>query len=586
MAITTQTKEKLSVTELDFAGIKENLKAFLRTKPNFTDYDFEASGLSVLIDLLAYNTHYQAMYLNYAVNELFIDSAVNKNSLISLSKLLGYVPDSVHSATCFVNVSVTGGENIPKYTKFITSIDNVIYEFFAADDYVAVGNVVNNVELVEGIPLTVSYIVDSSDAQQEFRIPTIKCDTRYLEVLVQEGLYNTNQEVYTLNDNITTVSNTSAVYWLQAYENEQYEVKFGDDVFGKKPSDGKIVIINYVQSNGPDANGARTFSCPSISGSTVTMATTGDYASGGSLIEDIESIRFRAPRLFESQHRIVTTTDCKIKLLEDFTIIDSIRVWGGEEESPPQYGKMFIAIKPTSGTYVTSSVKAQIINSIKNNYGVVSIDYEIVDPVYTYLQPTVRATYDNNATSKPAATIASEISATILTYAANNLSKFDNKFRLSVLLKEIDATDPSIINSLLNLRLRQDLVVTNTLENYQVDFYNALEYDATATVGNLRTTSFLKDGYTVYLEDRPTTEAIVMYYFDSDLNKIYLSNTAGTIDYSSGIIVLNSLQPDEAATIQISVEPFMEDLIPEKNQIFLIDSSDITVHMVKEPSNS
>jgi hypothetical protein len=586
MAVTTQNREKLSVTELDFDSIKTNLKTFLQSKPNFTDYDFDASGLSVLLDLLAYNTHYQAMYLNYAVNELFIDSAVQRNSLISLSKSLGYVPTSMTSASCFVDMAVLGGENVDKYTKFITTIDGSVYEFFANDDYLSVGNILTNMELVEGVPLTVSYIVDSSDDQQEFRVPTANCDTNYLEVIVQEGVHNTNQEVYIRNENITTVSNTSAVFWLQAHENGEYEVKFGDDVFGKKPVDGNIVIINYVYSNGSAGNGARTFSCPSISDSIVTMHTTGEYASGGAEPEGIESIRFRAPRLFESQHRIVTAQDCKIKLLEDFSIIDSIRVWGGEEEDPPQYGKMFIAIKPVSGLFVTSSVKATIINKIKNDYGVVSIDYEVVDPQYTYIQPTARVTYDNKVTAKTSATIASEITDTISTYQTNNLAAFDNKFRLSVLLGEIDGTDPSIRNSLLDLRLAQNLETSTLIENYKIEFNNPLEYDSTATVGNLSSGSFLKNGYTTYFEDRPSTGAIIMYRLNSDNEKVYMNNTAGTIDYNTGEINIASLQPDEAGTIEISVEPVREDLTPAKNQIFVINTEDISVLMINEPSSS
>lgn len=592
-SVTTQSTQKMQVSELDFDAIKQNLKSYLQSRSEFTDYNFEGSGISVLLDILAYNTHYNAVYLNFVANEMFLDTATNRNNIVSLAKSLGYTPSSIKAARAYVDLAIQYVEGdpetvfVPKHTKFITTLGSSLYTFFTLADVDVVNFAVSNLEIVEGTPMQATYVMDGSDLSQKFMIPTNLADTSadLLSVIVQESFYNTNQQKYTKAESIAAISASSAVYWLQEHEDGKFEIVFGDGVFGKKPANGQVVIIDYVQTHGAVANGAQVFTAPEMTHTTVSMHTAGSISAGGSEAETAESIRFRAPRNFAAQSRIVTAQDAKTKLLEEFSFIQSVNVWGGEDETPPQYGKMFISIKPVTGLYLTSSFKNIVVDKIKTDFGVVSISPEIVNPAYTYIIPTIKIVFDSSLTAKSSVQIKSEVVATAIAYATNNLSLFDSKFRHSVLVGDMSATDQSILSCSVDIRIAQILEAQTTLGNYTLAFNNAFERSETSSVGTITSSGFLLDGSVCYFEDDPSAETLKIMTYSASGVKTYINTASGTVDYASGTVTVNAFKTDEATDVILSVKPLDLDLTPAMNQILVMETEDITATIIDEPSS-
>ena len=586
--------ERINITELDFDEIKSNLKTFLSKQNEFTDYDFEGSGMSVLLDLLAYNTHYNAVYANMLANEMFLDSADLRNSVVSHAKHIGYTARSARSpfATLTVTVNDATGSTLtmPKGTAFTTTIDGVSYNYITnvARSITPTNGVFtfSNVKVYEGTLVTNKYTVDISNANQRFLIKNTSADTSTLKVTVQNSSGDSTTTAYTLTEDVTSVDSTSTVFFLEAVEDSQYEVKFGDGVLGKKLSNGNIVSLEYIVTNAADSNGATTFTNASTIGgfSNVTVVTA-SASGGGAVAESVDSIKFNAPKKYSSQNRAVTTNDYKALVRSLYANVQSIQVWGGEDNNPPTYGRVFIAIKPTSGVTLTNSVKNSIVSSL-NNYNVGSVIPVIVDPVITYLIPEVYVKYDSKITTKTDNDIETLVTTTISNYSTSNLEQFGNMFRYSKFIKAIDDTDASILSNITRLKIYQYFKPnTSGTNTYTIDFNNSLYHPHAGHTSILETSGFKISGSNreYFLDDDGSGNVRLIYYVGGV--KTVQNSTQGTINYTTGQVVINNVyittisNVDGATSTQIRVktQPASNDIVPVRQQLMQIDTANMIV---------
>ena len=405
---------KLTVSDFDFDDIKANLKSFLQDQSEFQDYDFEGSGFAVLLDLLAYNTHYLGFNANMLANEMYLDSADIRKNIVSLAKMLGYTPTSPKSSSATIDIlmnnipTTTATITMAKGTAFTTTVDGETYQFVTNASHILTPTSgvykFSSIPIFEGTLVTFKYTVDSTDVDQRFIIPSVSADTTTLKVSVQNSASDTTTSTYTLATGITSISSTSKVYFLQEMEDGKFEVYFGDNVLGTKLTDGNIVILEYIVSNKDEANGASTFTLSgSIGGFSDVTPTTVSNAQGGSDAQAKESIRFNAPLQFSAQDRAVTTTDYESLVQSIYPNAQSVSAWGGEDDETPIYGVVKIAIKAASGSTLTNATKTDIVTQLKK-YNVASVRPEIIDPEITKLLLTSTIKFDAKSTTKTATT--------------------------------------------------------------------------------------------------------------------------------------------------------------------------------------
>ena len=580
---------KLSATELDFDQIKTNLKTFLSTQSQFQDYDFEGSSMAIILDLLAYNTHYMALQANLTANEMFLDSATLRESIVSLAKHLNYTPTSATAPLAKINlILVPSGNpnslNIDRGTKFTTTVDNINYTFINVETYTIIPDLqgvysINDVEIKEGKLLDFSYTKDSTDSQQRFLIPNKNVDTSTIAVTVQTSSTDTTTEVWSKATETTLIAGTDKVYWLQEVEDEKWEVYFGDGTVGKALTDGNIVKIDYLVTKGTLANLASTFKqATTVAGLTsdkVTI-TTSQVASNGALIQSKEDVAFIAPKLYSTQGRAVTLIDYKNLLLKERTDIDSITVWGGEDAEPKAFGTVNIAIKPNNASIYSTAIKEDIVNQVLKKRGVVSITPVIVDPVYTYMNITTAVNYDPVVLVGTSSELQSSVETTVKNYFVNTLNKFDTKFRHSVMSANIDATDKAIRNNstTVTMEMEANPLIYSTNYTHTLAFNNAIEE------GSLSSLSFTdKDGNTALLDD---SSGAVRSYKLVGTSKVYIDMSVGTIDYTTGKVVLrnffaSTLGNNEAGTVMtkliIRAKPSGLDLLPVREQLLSLDTT-------------
>ncbi len=455
--------DRLRVTELDFDTIKQNLKTFLNQQSEFTDYDFEGSGLSVLIDLLAYNTHYNAYYLNMVANEAFLDTALLRDSVVSHAKTLGYVPYSKKAPVAIINFTAQSSSNtlgtltIPAGFNFLSNqIDNTPYNFVALEDVtVAKANsqyYFENLELYEGQLITYNFTFDQqNNPKQVFTLPDVNIDTTTIKVTSVPSSGNTQVTVYTKVTEVIDVSTTSEVFYIQENKNGKFQIYFGKNIAGKSLPDGAIVSVTYLVTNGSNANKANNF----IAAATLTDSLAESInsfiidpvssASGGSDRETIDSIKFGSAAQFTTQNRLVTFKDYESFILKNYPAIDSISVWGGEDQTPPVYGKVFISMKPKSNFFISETEKLRIVDEIIKPKSIVSIDTEILDPEFLYLLVDNYVEYDKKKTTLSAEALKNSIRNAIITYRNTFLNKFDATFILSKLQDFVDGVDLNAI---------------------------------------------------------------------------------------------------------------------------------------------
>ena len=478
----------LKTTELDFDQIKLNLKNYLKQQTEFNDYDFDGSGLSVLLDVLAYNTHYNAMTAHLALNEAFLDSAQIRGNVVTRAKMLGYIPRSTLSARATVNIVVNVSSEVgtipttltlPRGTKCTSLVDGEEFTFVVLNTVVA--TLVTNgasktytfpaVEIAEGIYKTMKFRVDNDLTNQKFQIGDKDVDTSTLRVRVQANEESTGFDIYTKFASLLTAKSDTKIYHLQENSNEYYEIYFGDGVIGFKPSNNNIITLDYIYSNGDEANGAKVFTvADTVGGYSNVTATLVTAAAGGSEAETMESIRYNAPLTFTSQKRAVTSDDYRSIILGEFSNISAISTWGGEDNDPPDYGKIFICIKPVSADVLTIAEKSDITTNILKGKNVVSITPEIVNPNFTYLELDVAFKYNPNLTDRTSVELTSVVRDTIDDFSLNDLNKFDGVFRHSSLLKDIDKADPAILNSTVRPFIFQNITPTTTNNNHSLVF--------------------------------------------------------------------------------------------------------------------
>ena len=592
---------KLTVSELDFDNIKTNLKTFLQGQSEFQDYDFEGSGFAVLIDMLAYNTHYIGINANMLANEMYLDSADIRKNIVSLAKMLGYTPTSAKASNAVLSVKVnnvpssTTSLTMDKGTVFTTSVDGTSYQFVTNQSYAVQPNAgvfqFDNVNIFEGTLVTFKYTVDSNDVDQKFIIPSNNADTSTLKVSLQTSASDTTTEVYSLANSYSGLTDVSKSYFLQESDDERYEVYFGDGVLGKKPVDGNIVILEYVVTNKTEANGASSFTLSGdISGFSDVTITTTTNAANGAEPQTKESIRYNAPLQYTAQDRAVTSKDYETIVKSVYANAQSVSAWGGEDDETPQYGVVKIAIKPISGSTLTNSTKESIKAQLKK-FNVVSVRPEFVDPETTTILLTSNVKFNAEATTKTSDTIKSNVITTLTNYNTNTLNQFDGVFRYSKIIGLIDNTDTSIVSNITTIKIRKDFTPTlNVSSKYNVYFRNAL-YNPhsghnSASGGILSSTGFKIDGdaNTIFFLD-DDGQGNVRRYSLSGATRVYANNKQGTIDYSTGAVTINSLNVSvvenirgaASTVIELTVTPSSNDVVPVRDQILNIDTANSTI---------
>lgn len=584
---------KLQVTELDFDDIKTNLKTFMKNQTEFSDYNFEGSGLSTLIDLLAYNTHYLGMNANMAINEAYLDTATLRSSVVSHAKALGYTPRSARAPVAYLDITLNNSTltsaTVAKGTKFTTQLNGTTYAFVVNDTRTTtpLNGVLrfSNLPVYEGTLVTAKYTVDNSNLEKRYLITDVRADTTTLKVSVQNSVSDLTTTTYTLATDISQVTATSNVYFLQEVDEGKFEVYFGDDVVGKKVNDGNIVILEYVVTNKGAANGAKTFSGTSVAGETnITIATVAD-AAGGAEPETIQSIKYNAPLDYASQGRAVTTDDYKVIIPQVYADTQAIQVWGGEDNDPPIYGQVFVSIKTTSGIVLTQAQKDTIASSL-DKYNIASVRPTIVDPETTKIKVTTTFKFDSNVTTKTASDLETLVRTTISNYNTSDLEKFDGVFRFSKLSRLIDDTDVAILSNISTVRMQKTIVpVLNTLAKYELKFSNQLYHPHdghNSTMGGITTsTGFFISGQTAeHFMDDDGNGNLRAYSLVGGTTRTYLETNIGTVDYTSGTLTLDSINITSSTNtggIVVTIIPNSNDIVPVRNQLLEIDLTTLKV---------
>ena len=598
------TKGKMNITELDFDGIKSNLKTYLKGQTQFTDFDFEGSGMTVLLDTLAYNTHYNAFMANMAANEMFLDTAVKRNSVTSHAKALGYTPTSAKAAIAYVDVTVndanTASVVMPAGYAFNTTISGVNYQFVNVTSRTLQPTsgvyTYSNIPIYEGSWVTTNYTVNLNDSDQKFILNNDNVDVSTLLVQIQTSSGDTTTTTYTLANNLVEVKSTSTVYFTQETLDGEWEVYFGDGVVGQALVDGNIVQLSYVVTNGTDANGAQSFTAASaISSFNNISVVIQTAASGGAIPEGIDKIKYNAPFSYAAQNRTVTAADYKAIVPQLYPNVKAIAVWGGEYNSPAVYGKVYISILPKTGTVLTTSTKTSIVTLLQD-YNVVSVTPEVIDLETTKVIPAITFKYDANATTKTTEALASLITTAVTSYSTVQLEQFEKVFRYSPFTTLIDEVDPAVLSNITTINMSKIFKPTlGTALKYTISFSNALYHPFTGY--NLLTTGVVHGGIlastgftitgdvnTYYLEDDGS--GLINAYYISGTSKVYLTTgSVGTIDYLTGDVVLTKMNfasvgdvnGATSTSIRITVQPASNDVVPVRNQVLEIDLTNLSV---------
>ncbi len=586
------------VNNLDFADVKTALREYMRAQTDFTDYDFEGSVLSQLLDVLAYNTYYTAFNTNMVVNELFLDSATLRDNVVSLAKQLGYTPKSITTSTATVDLSLIFSGTAPPAiifkagSGFITNYDNSLYQFILTEDHRAEVNngtaVFDDLPIQEGSLVTTKTTVNTSLSDQRFIIENSSADTNTIKVKVYANASSTFYETFEKAGNILDISSDDRVFFVNETEDENYELFFGDGILGQKLKNNEVVEISYVVTNGPATNGAKNFTfngtivdtnnntilTPFNVGSLVTSAA----ASGGATIENISNIKYNAPKFFGSQNRAVTSHDYASVVRKLYPAISDIIVFGGEDQEPPAYGKVFLSVKPTEAAALSAYTKNILTKDLKK-YTVASIRPEFVDPSILYLELNSDIYYSGTKTKLLPAEIAAKVTKGVQEYLkTSDTEKFNGKFRYSKFIGVIDGTDRSINSNDTNVTMRKDFIAQiNQTTFYEVCYQNPFLIDCNNPVlSSTGFTTFEFPTYTSYLEDR--NGKIVLYRLDSLTGeKILLDDSVGTINYKKGETLMYDLTILKGSfsdnRIELRIKPANKDIEVKREAYLDVDVS-------------
>lgn len=545
---------QLNVTELDFFGIRENLKTYLQSQSEFADYNFDGSGLSVLIDILAYNTHYNATLAHLLANEMFIDSAVKRSSVVSISKSLGYNPRSIRSARVDATITITPPLS---YTSSVATIsknigfrgvgsDGNTYTFYPEDDITATkadGTFTFVVTLVEGVRTNNFFTVTADTESGPFELLNKNVDTSTITCRVQTSSSELEVQTFVQDQNIISLTETTRAFFVEENANGLVEVRFGDNVLGKKLTTGNIVTLDYIVSGGAGANGITTLSAKSvILGSSEIISVSSAASYGGAAAQSTDSIRYIAPKFNATKNRAVTAEDYMALIESQYSNINSITVWGGEDNDPPIYGRVFVSIEPLPNSIITESDKTAIARDILKPRGVVGIQPVFVDPTYLYASFNITSRYLKNNTSVSASVIQNTMREYLASYFVNTTAKVKKNFYYSELLELLNSVSPSIFSTNIEMNLHR-AYEPFTGENNRISF----TYNTTITPNSVRSnlfTTILPSGKQVtcylrdsYQEDDSLPGGLDLY----DEADVLLSSAVGTIDYRAGKILIPSL---------------------------------------------
>ena len=556
----------LRIAELDFDQIKTNLKTFLNAQTEFTDYDFEGSGLSTLLDVLAYNTHYNAYLANMVVNEMFLDSAVKRSSAVSIAKHLGYTPVSARGAVANLDIVVTNPSNLPasltmeRYTPFTSTVDGVPYTFLTTEAKTAqrVGSTYTfaGVDVTEGTLLNYSYVVSDITPAAKYEIPNEAVDTTTIKVSVQTSSSDTTTSTYTLSTDITGLSNTSTVYYLEQNPQGKYQIYFGDGIIGKSLAAGNIITIQYLVATGSAVNVSSTVSQSftagtTIGGSSAIAITVNSNSTGGANTESITSIKFNAPRVNASKNRAVTATDYEALILANYAGAESVSVWGGEDNDPPYYGKVLISLKPYSGFTISDATKNSIKNNILKSKQGITIIPEFVDPTFFFVNITADIVYNSSITTLSSDQIKTQVNTAITDYFSSNLQKFNKEFIYSALTSAILAKNSSITSALISLKLQRRIIPTlNTTNLFTGD--TSIKYRNPLKPGTILSSYFYTSvgGVSTLVkitdlpnDTPPNDSGSGVLRLVNVVNSSIVATNVGTVDYGTGVISIAGITP-------------------------------------------
>lgn len=591
----------IKITETDYDTLRTSLKSFLSSQTELLDYDFDSSLINTLINIMAYNTYHNSYWTNMNINESFLDSAQLRNNVVSRAKMLNYMPRSARGAVANVTVIITPSGSptsisLAKNTKFTSTVDGVTYTFVNPVAYTIepVDSIYSQTfEIVEGEPLSQTWNIKLQNPVK-YILQNAGVDTTSIEVNVKESDISTTTTTYTEATDITTVASNSTVYFLQEVEDEKHEVYFGDGVIGMQLENENVLTIDYRVCNGTLLNGVNTFSGPSaIDGHNNYSITVNEKAAGGSNIETVESIKFNAPQLYSTQNRAVVKNDYERLIVGNFGYIDSVSVWGGEENDPPVFGSVYVAAKPKNGLLLSQTQKNEIV-SFLDDFNVFSIKTVFVDARYLYIKPEITVRYNSNITTLTAQEVRTKVINAISQFESDNLGTFNSlRFEYSQFVRAIDDADPSIVSNSTNIKLQKYFVPdTDNVTTYNIAFNNTIR--APKSIGHvshegahfISSSSFTIADRASFLDD--DGEGIIrIYYNPTGTSEVqYTNTTAGIVDYTSGLITLESFGPTAYSgdSIEIEVEAASKDVDSVRNQILLFSDAVITV--IDERDNS
>ena len=593
--------QSVNVTELDFENIKTSLIDYFKDRDSqFKDWDYAGSGLNLLVDLLSHNTHYNAILAHMAVNESFIDSAQLRQNVVSSAKLIGYTPRSVSASKAVVSISIDRGSDtsefyiVPRGSSFIANgtdmIQNGGYRFTNLDDLVFNinnGFVNNKVSLHQGKILTKRIQINSSQDGNEYIIEDKNIDLSTLKVSVYQNGRSEINEVYNLFSDINAVDENSPIYFLYENYNGNYVVSFGNGVFGKKPDNLNILELNYLVSDGSIANGFSSFTfSDNFQGFTnVLNIISSGKSFGGADRESISSIKYNAPLQYIAQNRAVTADDYKTLIYNKIPNIKSITVWGGEENDPPQYGKVFISVRKhlenNSTDDFLNDMEKQEILSYLNDKKVLSIIPEIIDPEYVNVVLDVLFKYNRNLTTYTQVQLENLVKQSVTKFNNEYLDSFDGVFRHSMLSKIVDSTSPSILNSHIRVYVSKTVqLISGSPQSKTLKYGVALTVDDDIAIVN--STGWTYEGITYYIGDESDAKSndfrnLYVYYYDSDNKPVIRERNIGKIQLSTGLVEIGQLLTDEDTSITLDLIPLSNDIAPKRNQLVRIETSKLNI---------
>lgn len=594
------TNTKITTTQLDFDQIKESLKTHLVASGEFNDYDFTGSVLNTILDLLAYNTHYNGLIANFSLNEAFITSAQLRSSVVAHAKPLGYLPTSITGAQATVNITVNnqltdiGPLTLPKWTQFTATKDGSSYSFYNLEEATANYNsgtyVFSGVVLHQGVLRTKKFYVDGDQTFSTYVINDTSVDTATLEVAVRDGPGSSSTTAYTRPTSITDLDSDSNVYFLYEAPNGYYEITLGDGIVGTASIAGTIVEASYLASAGPVCNGINAFSTSAVvNNKTLSVAVTAT-AIGGAPRESIDSIRFNAPKVFATQDRAVTVNDYKSFIQSNVNYVETMNVWGGEKNVPKVYGAVYICIKPTGADALTEAQKTSLLTNVLNDRKIVTIDINFVDPEFEYLEVVADVRYNPAATSLTKQQLQSNVNAVITAYGTSRLTKFSSTFRKSNLVTLIDASDSAILSSDITVSAQRHLKPTEgALGNYTLDYTLPIAANTSAAaVVQSSAFAYTVDNvnYTAFLRNKANSDTLEIYRPSTLGGTVIIADNAGSIDRSNNRLSITfnpASYPDSTNGIKFTVKLANDNVIvPQRNMLLRIDTDKTVVAAIED----